>query len=121
MNIVTLRVSTLAETMAGIDAAFRGEKQGAFISFVSVELLWKVLTPRRWEILRAMTGQGPVTIRALAKRVGRDLKMVHGDAKALTLAGIIDKTDRGVVFPYDAVHVDFTLRALENDADKRAA
>ena len=35
---------------------------------------------------------------------------VHGDVQALLTAGVLDRTDSGrVVFPYDAVHVDFTL------------
>ena len=118
MNTVTIRVATWDKTKAEVAAAFRGEKQGCFISFVSVELMWRVLTPRRWEILRAMASQGPLTIRALARRVGRDIKVVHGDVKALTLAGVIDKTKRGVEFPYDAIHVDFTVTPLE---DKKAA
>ena len=118
MNTVTIEVSSVNRTMERAAAAFRGEKQGCFISFVSVELMWRILTPRRWEILRAMAAQGPLTIRALAKRVGRDIKMVHGDVKALTLAGVIDKTKRGVEFPYDTIHVDFTVTPLE---DRKAA
>ena len=61
--------------------AFRGEKQGVFISFASPELLWKVITPKRWEVLRAMTGAGPLAIREVARRVQRDVKSVHGDSK----------------------------------------
>ena len=118
MNTVTIEVSSIAQSMERAAAAFRGDEQGCFISFVSVELMWRVLTPRRWEILRAMAGQGPLTIRALAKRVGRDIKVVHGDVTALTLAGVIDKTKRGVAFPYDAIHVDFTVTPLE---EKKAA
>ena len=35
-----------------------------------------------------------------------------GDLRALLDAGLIDPDDGGrVVFPYDAVHVDFTLKA----------
>ncbi len=53
-----------------------------------------------------------MTIREVARRVDRDVKAVHGDVKALLLCGLLDKTDSGkVVFPYDAVHVDFVLRA----------
>jgi predicted transcriptional regulator len=51
---------TVTQSLASRDertlAAFRGEAQGARISFASVELLWEVLTPRRWAILRAMAG-----------------------------------------------------------------
>jgi len=94
-------------------AAFKGEHMGEFISFATVELLWKVLTAKRWDILQAMTGQGEMTIREVARRVERDVKAVHGDVQALLLAGVLDRADSGrVVFPYDAVHVDFTLRKV---------
>jgi hypothetical protein len=37
---------------------------------------------------------------------------VHGDVQALIGAGVLDRTEDGrVLFPYDAVHVDFVLRA----------
>jgi predicted transcriptional regulator len=92
--------------------AFKGEEQGAFISFVSAELLWKVITPKRWGVLRAMTGAGPLAIREVARRVGRDVKSVHGDVQALLKAGVLDRIDDGrILFPYDEVHVDFVLRA----------
>ena len=46
----------------------------------------------------------------MARRVGRDVKAVHGDdVTALLHAGILDQAEAGVAFPYDAVHVDFTL------------
>jgi predicted transcriptional regulator len=45
----------------------------------------------------------------VARRVGRDVKAVHGDVTALLQAGILDQAEAGVAFPYDAVHVDFTL------------
>jgi predicted transcriptional regulator len=76
-----------------------------------VELLWKVLTAKRWDILQAMTGQGEMTIREIARRIDRYVRAVHGDVQALLLAGVLDRAESGrVVFPYDAVRVDFTLR-----------
>ena len=111
MKTVTLGISSRARVEKRMASAFRGQAQGAFISFPSVELLWKVLTAKRWEILHAMAGQGPLSIRAVAKRVDRDVKAVHGDVTALAAAGVIVRTARGVEFPFDAVHVDFTLKA----------
>ena len=112
MNTVTIGVSSTDETKARMRHAFKGKAQGAFISFPSVELLWKVITPRRWEMLRVMAGTGPLAIRALARRMGRDVKTVHGDVQALLGAGVLDRTEDGqVLFPYDAVHVDFVLKA----------
>lgn len=111
MKTVTLGVSSIEEAQRQTAAAFGGEKVGAFISFATVALLWKVLTAKRWDILQAMTGQGEMTIREIARRVDRDVKAVHGDVRALLVAGVLDRADSGrVVFPYDAVHVDFTLR-----------
>jgi len=101
-----------AERDRMIAGAFTGGEQGAFISFVSVERLWKVITPKRWGVLRAMTGGGPLAIGEVARPVGRDVKSVHGDLQALLKAGVIDRVDDGqILFPYDEVHVDFVLRA----------
>jgi len=112
MNAVTIGISSIEETKQRTLRAFDGAEQGAFISFPTVELLWKILTAKRWEILRSMTGSGPLAIREVARRVGRDVKTVHGDIHALLNAGVIDRTDDGrVEFPYDTVHVDFVLRA----------
>lgn len=109
MSTVTLNVSSVEDAKRRMAAAFRGDAQGEFLSFASAELLWKVLTAKRWEILRAMTGQGPLAIREVARRVGRDVKAVHGDVHALLGAGLLERAEQGVCFPHDAVRVDFTL------------
>jgi predicted transcriptional regulator len=112
MNRVRIGISSLDETKARMRRAFQGDDQGAFISFATVELLWKVITPKRWEILRAMTGTGPLSIREVARRVGRDVKSVHGDVQALLKAGVLDHAEDGrILFPYDEIHVDFVLSA----------
>ena len=112
MTTVTLSVASRDDVTRRALAAFEGKAQGAHISFASVELLWQTLTTKRWEILKAMTGQGPLTIREVARRVERDVKAVHGDIHTLLDAGVIERTDEGlVVFPYDAVHVDFMVKA----------
>ena len=112
MTTVTLGISSAKGTKARMLRAFQGKEQGAFISFATAELLWKVITPKRWEVLRALTGAGPIAIRELARRVDRDVKTVHGDVQALLKAGVLDRDKDGrIVFPYDEVHVDFVLRA----------
>jgi predicted transcriptional regulator len=113
MNEVTIGVTGRKDASERFLAAWEtGQSQGAHIGFESEEQLWKTLTLKRWQILKAMTGAGEMTIREVARRVGRDVKAVHGDVKALLNCGLLDKADSGrVVFPYDAVHVDFMLRA----------
>ncbi len=56
-NIVTVGVSSLDDAKDRLASAFRGEPQGSRISFLSVEQMWKTLSPKRTEILRAMTGR----------------------------------------------------------------
>ncbi len=112
MNTLTLGVSSVGDTDGRMRRAFQGEKQGAYIGFASLELFWKVLTPKRWEILRTMTGAGPLAIREAARRVDRDVKSVHGDVQSLLKAGVLDRTEDGrIEFPYDQIHVDFVVRA----------
>jgi predicted transcriptional regulator len=60
-----------------------------------------------------MCGAGPLTIRQAAKLVARDVKAVHSDITALVKAGILRREDKGVEFPYDAVKVEFVLKASE--------
>lgn len=109
MNTVTLSVASRQDVSRRALAAFAGDAQGAHISFATADLIWKTLTAKRWELLRAMTGQGEMSIREAARRVERDVKAVHGDVRALVEAGLINRTAAGVVFPFDAVHVDFLL------------
>jgi predicted transcriptional regulator len=112
VRTVTFSVASREEVSRRVSAAFKGKKQGEHISFASIELLWKVLSPKRWELLKAMTGQGAMSIRAAARRVGRDVKAVHGDVQALLAAGVLGKTKDGrIEFPYEGIHVDFMLRA----------
>lgn len=111
MNTVTIEVADIETTKTRMKAAFRGKTRGSFITFPSHEDLWTTLTANRWAILKALTGAGPLGVRELARRVGRDVKGVHTDAQALAACGVIDKTDEGkLLFPYEAVHVDFMLK-----------
>ena len=87
-------------------------EKSARISFATPELLWKVLTAKRWELLKVLCGAGPVSIREASRRVGRDVKAVHRDVTALLNAGVLDREEGGgIVFPFEAVKVAFLLRA----------
>jgi len=114
MRTVVHEVRSLEDTLA--DAARtmdtgRGEQE-ARISFVTPELLWEVLTARRWDLLKTFCGAGPVSIRKAARRVKRDVKAVHGDVTALLHAGLLNRTPDGhIEFPFDAVKVEFLIRA----------
>jgi len=82
------------------------------IGFAAPEELFRLLTAKRWEIVRALAGAGPMTIRSAARRLMRDVKAVHGDIHALLNAGVLHKTPDGrVELPFEAVRVDVTVRA----------
>lgn len=66
---------------------------------------------RALELLKTLSGHPPATIEDLAARLGRPAEQVRYDVDALSLAGVIDREGVRISFPFDAVHVDFTLRA----------
>jgi predicted transcriptional regulator len=114
MNTVTLDVRTPADLMADYAPVWRAGKprKSARISFATPELLWRVFTAKRWDLLKVLCGAGPVSIREAARRVGRDVKAAHSDIAALLNAGILDRTDGGqIVFPFEVVKVEFLLHA----------
>ena len=50
--------------------------------------------------------------KARARRVERDVKAVHADITALLNAGVVDRAEGGgIVFPFEAVKVEFLLEA----------
>ena len=114
MKTVTLDVRAPSESLADFVRVWKTGKaeKSARISFATPELLWKVLTAKRWELLKAMCGAGPISIREAARRVRRDVKAVHSDITALLNAGVLDRVEDGrIIFPFDAVKVEFLLQA----------
>ena len=113
MRTVTLDIRPLSDSLSDFTRALKSRKgSSARISFESPALLFKLLTGKRWELLKTLTGAGSVTIREAARRTGRDVKAVHGDVKALLNAGILRRTaDNKIVFPFDVLRVDLVLKA----------
>ncbi len=114
MKTVVLEVRSPEESMASFVQSWKAGKpeRSARISFATPELLWQVLTAKRWDLLKVLCGAGPIPIREAARRVGRDVKAVHSDITALLNAGVIDRAEGGgIVFPFEAVKVEFLLEA----------
>ena len=114
MKTVTLEVRAPKDAMAAFANAWKTgkEEKSARIAFATPELLWQVLTAKRWELLKVLCGIGPVSIREAARRAGRDVKAVHGDVTALLNAGVLVRAaSGGIIFPFDAVKVEFMLQA----------
>lgn len=114
MKTVVLEIRSPVESMANFVQSWKAGKaeRSARISFATPELLWQVLTAKRWGLLKVLCGAGPISIREAARRVERDVKAVHSDITALLNAGVLDRAEGGgIVFPFEAVKVEFLLEA----------
>jgi len=114
MDTVILEVYDPADSRARILRACETgmPEKNARISFATPELMWRVLNANRRAILKAMTGAGPLGVRELARKLGRDVKAVHTDTRTLLDAGVIDRTDEGkLLFPYRHVKMQFEFDA----------
>lgn len=97
------------------DAWNKGEATGpqATFTFSSPAQLFSVITPKRWELIEHLQGIGAVSVRGLARSLGRDVKRVHEDVVALIDWGIVERTEDGkICVPFDVIHADFDLRAV---------
>ena len=67
MKTVILDVRAPTESMTDFTRAWKTGKpeKSARISFAAPELLWQVLTAKRWELLKALCGAGPVSNRRI--------------------------------------------------------
>lgn len=117
MTTLIVRLGTTADARARFVEAGRraltgkAGKASPSVNFASYEDMHRVLAPSRLAIVKALAGQGPLSIRETARRVGRDVQAVHRDIMTLIGAGIIDRTEDGVAFPYDRLHFEYDVSA----------
>ena len=91
---------------------WKAGRSGAHVfTFESPAALFRVLTPKRWELVERLQTLGPSGIRGLARALERDVKRVHDDVVALVDIGLVARTEAGKVHvPYAVIHADFDLR-----------
>ncbi len=117
MRTLHVRIESIAEFEATAVAAMKDVMAGRrrplvdAVSFSSYDDMHALLSPSRLAIIRALAKQGPVSIREVARRVGRDVQAVHRDVTRLINAGIVERTDDGVRFDYDEIDFAFKVSA----------
>lgn len=117
MRTATIQIRKASDALEQARADFltawqTGEYSGEHFSFESPAALFRVLTPKRWELIECLQKTGPLGVRALARTLGRDVKRVHEDAAALVAIGIIEKTPEGkLVVPFEEIRADFVMRS----------
>jgi predicted transcriptional regulator len=96
-----------------VDAWHRAERGETFherhMAFESWDALAGVLTAKRMELLRYVRRNNVTSIRALAKALSRDYSNVHADVRALSAAGLVDTTAKGVRADYDAIETRIAI------------
>ena len=117
MRTATIRIGQINQTLQNVRSNFfkafqQGEYIGEFFDFESPSSLFRVLTPKRWELIECLQKSGPLGVRALARALGRDVKRVHEDAQSVLAYGLIEKTDDGKLFvPFAEIRADFLIKA----------
>lgn len=95
------------------DAWHRAERGKSFrerhLAFESWDVLSRVLTSKRMELLRHVRRHKVGSVRALAKALGRDYSNVHADVQALIAAGLLEATDGGLRADYDAIETKIAV------------
>ena len=82
------------------------------LTFESLPLLLRNLTPARWALLEGLKRHGPLSINELARRLKRDYKNVHTDVSRLIELGLVDRgADRRVAVSWDIVTAEMKLAA----------
>ena len=116
MAEVKLRIESLDGFFADARLMARGIDAGdttaepAILSFESMEVLLKALTPNRWRMLRRLRTLGASSIRALAQALGRDYRGVHADVVALVELGLIDRLESGkIAVPWSHITAEVAL------------
>ena len=105
--------AVLADMGKRFAAAWKSGRSSAHVfTFESPAALFRVLSPKRWELLERLQSLGPSSLRGLARSLERDVKRVHEDVAALTEVGLIEKTAHGQIHvPFEVIEADFELRA----------
>jgi predicted transcriptional regulator len=92
-----------------VDAWHRMERGGEVnekhVSFSNWEVMVRVLSPKRLELLRHVHRHPAKSIRALSQALNRNYRRVHEDVEALEAAGLLDRDKEGLRAEYDAFDV----------------
>ena len=70
--------------------------------------------------MRAAQGRGELSVRELARLVGRDVKRVHADVTVLATLGMLERTEQGgLICPFASMHIDMYLETAQGCIDHR--
>jgi predicted transcriptional regulator len=80
------------------------------LTFESLPVLLKNLTPARWKLLEAVKRSGPMSVNELARLLGRNYKNVHTDVTRLVELGLIERfLDQRIAVAWDTITAEMKL------------
>jgi len=86
-------------------------------TFISIEELVRIFTPRRMELLAKIRELKPNSITELAEKIERDFKNVYNDLKALAAVGLVEFEGKGrnkkPYLPYERVKFEFAKSDID--------
>ena len=104
--------AALAEMGKRFAATWRSGRSSAYVfTFESPAALFRVLTPKRWELIERLQGLGPSSVRGLARALERDVKRVHEDVTALEAIGLVEREGGLLRADYDEIRASIRLDA----------
>lgn len=116
MRALVVRTGRAADALDRFEDAWNRAAVGAAaapahaLTLPDLPAVLEALTPKRWELLERLRGEGPLAVFALAKRLRRDYKNVHTDVARLADLGLIERqADGRVAVPWDAVRAELRL------------
>lgn len=108
MRTATIRIRKASDSLGAVRAGFlsawnTGKYAGEHFDFESPSALFRVLTPKRWDLIECLQKTGPL---------GRDVKRVHDDASAMIEVGMVEKTADGkLTVPFSEIRADFVMKS----------
>ncbi|MEY9167053.1 putative transcriptional regulator [Sinorhizobium fredii] len=115
MTTLSVRLGSMADFKAEFVEAVRRAESGEDVEtaysleFASYEHMHSVLAPARLDIVKALARQGLLSTHEVSRRANRDVQAVNRDVTTLINAGVIDRTESGIEFPYDGIHFEFDM------------
>ena len=115
---IEVGVGSLSEALDRFERTWAGARKRAGraaeirLTFESLPVLLKNLTPARWKLLEAAKRSGPTSINELARLLGRNYKNVHTDVTRLVELGLIERVaDQRIAVAWDTITAEMKLAA----------
>lgn len=115
---ITVKVGTAKEALEQFKWIWQRTEKGhppkervEILRFEDSKTLIKTLTPRRLDLLQKIHIIGKISIRHLAKELGRDYKNVYQDIQTLRQVGLVMGDEKSKLYevPWDVITAEFPM------------